>query len=179
MGKRITVYCASSDVLDIKYKEAARDFAREASLLEYNVVCGGTTKGLMKIIADEMIAVGGNVSGVIPHFMCEKGLEHKGIKDIVYTQTLSQRKENLRNGSDTVVVFPGGIGTLDEFFETMVLKWQGQFSGKLVLFNQEGYYDQLIALFNNFYKEKTINDDVLNSVIIVKDLDELFEQLVT
>ncbi|MHC1779752.1 MAG: TIGR00730 family Rossman fold protein [Bacteroidales bacterium] len=173
MSKRICVYCSSSNILEEKYVKAAREFAQAASLLGYTIVCGGSVMGLMGVIIDTMIEKGSPVEGFIPGFMEDMEIHHKGIKQLGVVGTMSERKELLRQNSDAVIAFPGGLGTMEEFMETFTLKRLGQYDGSVILFNQDGFYDQLLCLFEHFAKNKFLNSNYRDSLIVVNSVDEL------
>ena len=114
--KSALFFCSSSDI-DPKYIDAARRVVRATCLKGYTIVSGGATKGLMKVVADEAQACGAANIGVLPRFMEE--FSHPNLTQLIWTDTMSQRKDLMRlYGSDIAVALPGGIGTLDELFET-------------------------------------------------------------
>lgn len=177
MGKRVCVYCSSSNILESKYTEAAREFARAASVLNYTIVCGGSMRGLMGVIIDTMLEKGTNVEGVIPGFMGEMELQHPRIKQLEIVDTMSRRKELLRDNTDAVIAFPGGLGTLEEFLETYTLKRLGQYDGAVILFNQDGFYDKLIELFNHFVEKNCLGQNFRDSLIVVDTIENLIEAI--
>ena len=175
MSKRICIYCSSSNILEEKYVKAAREFAQAASLLGYTIVCGGSVMGLMGVIIDTMLEKGSPVEGYIPGFMEDMEIHHKGIKQLGIVQTMSERKELLRQDSDVVIAFPGGLGTMEEFVETFTLKRLGQYDGTVILFNQDGFYDKLLGLFEHFVKNKFLNSNYKESLVVVNSVEELIE----
>lgn len=183
MSKRVSIYCSSSDILDPIYREAALQFAEAASFNNFTVVCGGSIRGLMGDIITRMLEIGstapnrGRVEGVIPKFMGELEIHHPKISHLTITESMSQRKELLRKGCDAVVAFPGGLGTLEEFVETFTLKRLGKFDGETIIFNQNGFYDPLLALFNHFVKEKMMNANYTESLVVVDSVELLIEAI--
>jgi len=177
MGKRICVYCSSSDILEDKYKEVAQCFAKAASLYSYTIVCGGSCKGLMGIIIDTMIETGAKVEGVIPGFMKELKFHHPTLNKMEVVSTMSERKDMLREDTDAVVAFPGGLGTLEELIETFTLKRLGIYSGDVIIFNQDGFYDPLISLFEHFEKKRVLNSNWRECLKIVDSLDDLISSI--
>ena len=146
--RRVVIFCSASDNIDPKYNEAAREVVRALHALNCTVVSGGGFRGTMGAITDESIRVGGRHVAVLPRFM--KGLENPGIREVVWTDTMSERKERMRLGADAAIALPGGIGTLDEFAETHTLVKLGQFSGRLFVLNIDGFYDPFIALLDHY-----------------------------
>ena len=177
MSKRLCVYCSSSNILEEKYIEAAREFAKAASLLSYTVVCGGSFRGLMGIIIDTMLSAGSSsrVEGVIPEFMGKMEIHHPMIKRLQIVDSMSKRKELLRKETDAVIAFPGGLGTLEEFLETLTLKRLGQYDGLVILFNQDGFYDSLLAMLEQFVQNRVLNSNYLDSLIVVDNVNDLIE----
>ncbi len=173
MSKRICIYCSSSNIIEEKYVKAAREFAGAASLLGYTIVCGGSVMGLMGIIIDTMIENGSAVEGFIPGFMEDMEIHHKGITQLGVVDTMSERKELLRQNSDVVIAFPGGLGTMEEFLETFTLKRLGRYDGTVILFNQDGFYNKLIDLLEHFVKNKFLNSNYKESLIVVNSVEEL------
>jgi len=173
MARRICVYCSSSDVLEEKYREAAQCFAKAASLYKYTVVCGGSSKGLMGIIIDTMIAEGAKVEGIVPEFMKDLEFHHPSLNNIVVVSSMSERKDMLREETDAVIAFPGGVGTLEELIETFTLKRLGIYSGEVIIFNQEGFYDPLLSLFEHFEKKKVLNSNWRDGLKVVKSISDL------
>lgn len=200
MSKRICIYCSSSNTLEEKYVKAARDFAQAASLLNYTVVCGGSLRGLMGVIIDTMLSNensqlsseneisacfnedfklsndnGSRIEGVIPEFMGEMEIHHPRLKKLQIVGSMSERKELLRKDTDAVIAFPGGLGTLEEFLETFTLKRLGQYDGSVILFNQDGFYNSLLALLDQFVENRVLNSNYRDSLVVVSSVDELIE----
>ena len=177
MSKRVCVYCSSSNTLDDKYKEAAGDFAKAAFLHNYTIVCGGSIRGLMGIIIDTMLRNGGSIEGVIPQFMQEIEIQHPNLKNLTLVDTMSRRKELLRENCDAVVALPGGIGTLDELFEVFTLKKLDMYSGKVMVLNIYGFYDPLICLLDHLVKESCLCPNYRKSLLIFNNIEELIEAI--
>lgn len=175
MSKRLCVYCSSSNILEDKYREAAKNFAEAASLLGYTIVCGGSIMGLMGVIIDVMVERGSIVEGYIPGFMEDMEIQHPSVKNLEVVDTMSKRKELLRENTDAVIAFPGGLGTIEEFLETFTLKRLGQYDGSVILFNQDGYYNKLIELLDHFAENKFLNSNYRDTLIVVNSVKELME----
>ena len=173
MNKRVCIYCSSSNTLDKKYREAAADFAVAASLHSYTVICGGSIRGLMGVVIDTMLENNGSVEGVIPYFMQDIEIHHPNLKNLTLVDTMSKRKELLREGCDAVVALPGGVGTLDELLEVFTLKKLDMYSGKIMLLNIYGFYDSLIALFDHLVEENCLCPNYRQSLHIFDNTDDL------
>ena len=105
-------YCSACEAIDPQYNEAARHIVRAAALRGYTIVSGGTVKGTMRVVCEAALQSGAPTKGVLPRFM--KGLEYPGMTRTIWTETMSERKEAMREGVDIAIALPGGIGTMDE-----------------------------------------------------------------
>lgn len=168
--KAALFFCSSSDV-DSKYVEATRQIVRATCLKGYSVVSGGATKGLMKVVADEASACGVPNIGVLPRFMEE--FYHPDLTRMIWTDTMSQRKDLMRlHGPDIAVALPGGIGTLDEFFETYTLAKLGKYGGKVVLFNCYGFYDGVRDMMDTLVRENMLERKTRSMLYIPSTVQE-------
>ena len=146
--KRLAVFCSASSEIDPKYNKVAREFVRAASLRGYGIVTGGTVKGTMGEVSDELHAVGGYHKGVIPRFM--KQFVYPDLSELVWTDTMAERKTLMREDTCAVVALPGGVGTLDELIETVALVHLKQYFGKIAVLDHDGFYEPLKALLDHY-----------------------------
>lgn len=146
--RKAVIYCSASNKIDPKYNQAARQVVRAACLHGYAIVSGGTVKGTMGVVCDEASRNGAEVICVIPRFM--GGLEHPLATETIWTERMSERKDLMREGTDIAIALPGGIGTIDELIETLTLAKLGKYSGKVVAYNVDGFYDTLKAMLDHF-----------------------------
>ena len=146
--KTAVFFCSASNKIDPKFNDLAREAIRAACAAGYDIRSGGTVKGTMKVICDEARAGGARVTAAIPHFMI--GLEYPDLDECEWTPTMSTRKESMREGTCLAVALPGGIGTIDELIETLVLAKLGKYDGKVTALNYEGFYDPLKVLLDHF-----------------------------
>ncbi len=146
-ARKAVFYCSASYTIDPKYNQAARDIVRAACLHGYGIVSGGTVKGTMAVVCDEAMKHGVEVIGILPRFMDE--LVYPGMTKTVWTDTMSERKELMREGCSLAVALPGGIGTLDELIETLVLVKLGRLDCRIAAVNVDGFYDPLKALLEH------------------------------
>ncbi|HNW37128.1 MAG TPA: TIGR00730 family Rossman fold protein [Candidatus Ozemobacteraceae bacterium] len=153
----VCIYCASSADVSERIREDGR---RVGVLLAENglaLVYGGTTCGLMKVTADAHKAAGGHVIGIVPQFMLERGIDNSdGQDETVIVPDMAARKSAMIDRSGAFIVLPGGMGTLDELFDTLVNKQLGRHAKPIVLMNTDGYYDPLIALLKHGIECRTI-----------------------
>ncbi len=129
--------------------------------------------GLMGIIIDTMLKNGGRVEGAIPEFMGDMEIQHPEIEHLTVVDTMSRRKEVLRENTDAVVAFPGGLGTLEELLETYTLKRLGKYDGTVIIFNQDGFYNKLLNLLEHFAENKFLKTNYRESIVVVNSVEEL------
>lgn len=142
--KGLCVFCASSQRVDAKYKDTAREVGRLTALQGWRLLNGAGSEGLMAASAEGCQQAGGKVTGIIPQWMIDKGWLYRGLDEVVVTEDMAERKQLLRDRCDAVLVLPGGMGTMEELFETTTQKQLGRFPKPIVLLNQDGYYDDLL-----------------------------------
>ena len=173
-GKVAVFFCSASFDIDPKYNQAAREYVRAACLRGYGISSGGTTKGTMRVVVDTAREYGALTKGVLPRFMTE--VVHPGLDELIWTDTMSERKEVLRMDADVAVALPGGIGTLDEFFETLTLAKLGLFRGKVIAVNVDGFYDKLKELLDELVSKKMMDAETRALAHFVDTVEE-FEAL--
>lgn len=144
--KWLTVFCGSSHQVDDSFLQGAAEVGRLLCEMGFGVVYGGGGRGLMGSLADAVLSHGGAIHGVIPRFMIEREWVHRQVASMDVVTTMSERKNRLIELGDIIMALPGGIGTLDEFFEAVTLRQLGCHEKPLLLFNQSGYYDPLLLL---------------------------------
>jgi uncharacterized protein (TIGR00730 family) len=141
---RIGVYCGSSAGKDLKFRLAAKEFGRLLVDRGYGLVYGGGKVGLMGVLADAVLDAGGEVIGVIPEFLATKELIHPGVADMRRVADMHSRKALIAALSDAFVALPGGLGTLDELFETLTWSQLGLHAKPVGLLNVDGYFHPLV-----------------------------------
>ncbi len=172
--KKAVFFCSASKDIKSEYNQAARQIVRAACLSGYDIVSGGTVKGMMWDISDEASHYGVEVIGAIPRFM--KGLEHPALTKCIWTDRMSERKDAMREGTCLAVALPGGIGTLDELAETYCLAKMGIYPGRVVAFNMDGFYEPFRTQLD-LYVERGFLDEKSRALIsfpgTVEELKEL------
>ena len=179
MQKRICVFCASSNRIAPQYVEAAAQFARLAVHEGYTMVCGGTSKGLMRVLIGAVIDAGGVVEGVVPAFMYHYGWADEHLTHITVVETMRERKHLMIKDADAVVALPGAIGTLEELTEVISLKRLGLFYKPIIIFNSHGYYDLLLRFFDHMVSEKMMGTDQRNAWRVVNRVEDILPAIDT
>ncbi len=158
MGKRVCVFCASSDLSDKIYLDSAFRLGEILAENSIEVAYGGGMAGCMGRLADGALSKGGKVFGVIPKFMFDLEWGHDKITELKIVNSLSERKEILLESSDATVALPGGSGTLEELFEAITLKRLGVYLNPIIIVNIKGYYSPCIELLENSIEEKFMDE---------------------
>ncbi|MCQ2140860.1 MAG: TIGR00730 family Rossman fold protein [Bacteroidales bacterium] len=172
---KVLFYCSASFEIDPKFNQAAHDIVCAACALGYDIVSGGTIKGTMKVVADAAVECGAKNIGVIPRFM--EQYVYPGLTECTWTETMSERKEKMRDGVDAVVALPGGIGTLDELIETFVLVKLDRYHGKVIVANIDGFYEPLKALLDHYVATGMLDAASRQLIVFPSTVEEVTEAL--
>ena len=141
--ERICVFCGASTGIDPAYADVAAALGRELAARSIEVVTGGGKVGLMGVVADAALAAGGRVIGIIPRFLEQREVAHRGLSELHVVETLHERKALMHELSDAFVALPGGFGTLDELAESVTWAQLGLHAKPIGLVNVAGYFDGL------------------------------------
>ena len=173
--RKAVVFCSASGDIDPKYNEAAREVVRALHSYGWTLVSGGSWRGTMGVIADEMERLGGRHIGVLPRFMA--GLEYPHLTELIWADTMAERKERMREGTSAVIALPGGIGTLDELIESHVLVKLGRYRGKLLVLNVDGFFDPFRALLDHYAATGMLDSRDRSLIIFADTVDALTQYL--
>jgi len=175
--RRVCVYCGSSSGANPVHREAAEQLGALLAGRGIGLVYGGGNVGLMGAVADGALQAGGEVIGVIPAALMEKELGHTGVTKLHVVASMHERKQLMADLSDGFIALPGGIGTLEELFETFTWLQLG-FHGKPVgLLNVLGFYDHLLAFLRHATAEEFLRPSHLDSLLVETDASELLERM--
>lgn len=175
--KNVAIYCASSTKIRPVYFDAADRLGRLFAKEGLRMVFGAGNMGLMGKMADAMLAEGGEMTGVIPEFMIEQGWHHKGCQEIIATKDMADRKTWIWQHSDALVALPGGIGTLDELSEILVLKQLGVLTHPIVVLNTDGYYDGLLHVLEHMVEENFLLPMHKDMFEVVREPEEVLDAI--
>ena len=151
--RSICVYCGSSPGSSTRYRAAARTMAAELVREGISLVYGGGSVGLMGIIADEVMQLGGIVTGVIPDALMQREVGHTKLTQLHVVRDMHERKALMAELSDGFIAMPGGIGTLEELFETTTWSQLGLHDKPVGLLNVDGFYDGLIEFMQHMVRQ--------------------------
>ena len=155
---KICVFGASSRDLARVYYDEAYALGAELAARGHAIVFGGGSSGLMGAAARGAKSRGGYLVGVAPRFFDEPGILYELCDEMIFTETMSERKKTMEDMSDAFVTLPGGIGTFEEFFEALTLKQLGRHAKPMALLNTHGYYDALEAMM-----QRAVDEEFLTS----------------
>jgi len=146
---RLAVYCGSSPGADPAFAEAARALGEEMARRGIGLVYGGGRLGLMGIVADAVIAGGGETYGVIPQALIDLEVAHTGLTEIHVVTTMHERNATMTELTDAFVALPGGIGTFDELFEAWTWNALGYHAKPFCLLNIAGFWDGMLTFLDH------------------------------
>ena len=147
--KSICVYCGSRTGHAEAHAQTARALARELVRNDIALVYGGGNIGLMGVIADEVLRLGGEVTGVIPKGLLEMEVGHQELTRLHIVKDMHERKAMMMDLSDGFIALPGGLGTLEELFEVLTWSQLGYHAKPVGLLNAHGFFDGLIAFIQH------------------------------
>jgi uncharacterized protein (TIGR00730 family) len=166
MIQRIAVYCGSKKGRKVAYESAAKQLGAVLVDAKIELVFGGARVGLMGVVADAVINQGGRVTGVIPHGLDTKEVVHQNLTELVNVSGMHERKAKMLDLADAFIALPGGIGTMDEFFEAWTWYQLGIHTKPVGLLNVDGYFDSLIKYLHSMADQDFLSQVHINSLCI-------------
>ncbi|MGE5151641.1 MAG: TIGR00730 family Rossman fold protein [Rhodospirillaceae bacterium] len=173
----VCVFCGSRFGSDPGIREMAAKLGELLARENMTLVYGGGGVGLMGVLANAALAAGGNVVGVIPTFLLKREAGHPALTRTVVVDTMHQRKLEMFERSEAIVVLPGGIGTLEEFFEVLSWRTLGLHTKPIVILDRAGYWRPLADLLRSCVEGGFAAPAHLDHVAFIEDLDQLLPTL--
>jgi len=180
----VCIYGASSNAIDKIFLDTAYSLSASLTKRGHTLIFGGGANGVMGATARGANDNGGKMIGVAPTFFTVDGVLYDNCTEFIYTETMRERKKILEDKSDAFIIAAGGIGTMDEFFEILTLKQLEQHDKPIVIYNVNGFYDDLLAMLQktadkNFMKHKSLElysvfdneDDIIDYIENYKPQD--------
>lgn len=149
----VCVYSASSTKIDPVYFQAAEELGRLLAEHHIRLINGAGSIGLMCSVADAVLKNGGEVTGVIPHFMVEQNWHHTGLTELIEVESMHERKQKMANLSDGIIALPGGCGTLEELLEIITWKQLGLYLNPIIILNVNRFFDPLLEMLEKAIEE--------------------------
>jgi uncharacterized protein (TIGR00730 family) len=175
--KRLAVYCGSAPGSRSVFAAAARATAEVMVGRDVELVYGGGRLGLMGLIADSVLDLGGQVYGVIPAALVDLEVAHEGITELHRVDTMHERKAKMTELADAFLALPGGIGTLDELFEAWSWNALGYHAKPFCLLNVEGFWDGLIHFIDQATESGFLSQQRRSQLLVAQTPDEALELL--
>jgi uncharacterized protein (TIGR00730 family) len=175
--KHLAVYCGSALGSSPVFAEAARATARAMVSQGVELVYGGGRLGLMGLIADTVLELGGRVDGVIPEALIDLEVAHTGVTELHRVETMHERKAKMTDLADAFLALPGGIGTLDELFDAWSWNALGYHAKPFCLLNVEGFWDGLIEFMDHATASGFLSAQRRNQLLVAATADEALEML--
>ena len=179
----ICVYGAASNAIDERFLNTGYALGKAIAERRHSLIFGGGDTGMMGAVARGAHENGAHVTGIAPEYFNVDGVLYPLNDEIIYTKTMRIRKQKMEDMSDGFIVSPGGVGTLEEFFELFTQKQLGRLKKPLAILNTDGYYDPMFEMLNymvekNFIGKKNIDqflvtDDIKKALDYIEDPDEI------
>ena len=175
--KKICIFCGSSMGFDPIYRKKAVELGQAMVEKQCELLYGGGSVGLMKIIADVMLENKCKVIGTITNHLMDMEVGYDDIDELIVVDSMAERKKILEDMADGFIAMPGGLGTMDEFFEAFVLSQLRVFDKPVALYNVNGFYDDIIRFIDHAAKEGFIRKEHAYNLIVSDDPKELLEMM--
>ena len=174
---KICIFGASSEQIEKIYIDTAESLGRAVAVRGDAVIFGAGKYGVMGAAARGVSAAKGELIGVSPKFFIEDRVLYDGCTELVFTETMRERKAIMEDRADAFVICAGGIGTFEEFFEVLTLKQLRRHSKPIVIYNVNGYYDSLLNMMKKSVSEGFMSDECLKLYTVADTEQEVFEQI--
>lgn len=174
--KRVCIFCGANAGAP-SYGEATKQAAEFLVQQGLELVYGGGSVGLMRVIADAVLTAGGKVIGVIPHELATRELLHTGLSDLHVVESMHERKALMAKLSDAFIALPGGFGTLDELFEILTWGQLGQHTKPVGLLNINGYFNKLLEFIDHTMAEAFVKEKYRELFHVDVTIEGLWERM--
>ena len=169
----ITVYLGAREGNEPVFREAAAEIGKWIAEAGHRLIYGGSGIGLMGVLADAAMESGGEVIGVEPQFFIDDGFLHEGITKTIPTETMAERRLLMMEMGDAFIALPGGIGTLDEISEVIVMAALGKHKKPCILYNKNGYYDLLRGMFDRMMHYEFMAEEARDRIVFADTLEDI------
>jgi uncharacterized protein (TIGR00730 family) len=175
--KTLAVFCASRDGTKAEYTAAAQSLAQALCGAGITLVYGGAKVGLMGVLADRMLQLGGEVIGVIPQSLVDVELQHPDITQCYVVNSMHERKAKISELADGYIMLPGGFGTFEEFFEVITWAQLGFHQKPCGIFNVADYFQGLLAFIETSVAQEFIYADDAKRMLVADNAVNLLQQM--
>lgn len=175
--KCVTIFCGSSKGSNPLWEKMAFDLGKKLADQNIKLVYGGASIGLMGAVANGCLAAGGTVVGIIPDFLATREIAHQGLSELLVVKTMHERKLKMYEMADAFIMLPGGIGTFEEFFESLTWSQLGLHQKPIGILNADGYYTSLIDFMHKSVEAQFVKQQHLKPILISTEINELLEKI--
>lgn len=175
--KSIAVFCGSSEGNDLKVISDAQYLGKVMAKEDIALVYGAAKIGIMGKVAEAVLEHNGKAIGVIPEFLKLKEVVHLGLHELIATETMHERKLKMHELSDGFIALPGGFGTFEELFEIITWAQLGLHQKPIGLLNSNGFYDDLIKMFETMVAKGLLKISNLDLLIVEDDVNRLLDKM--
>ncbi|MEL6655261.1 MAG: TIGR00730 family Rossman fold protein [Bacteroidota bacterium] len=175
--KAISVFCGSSNGQQAVYREQAFQLGQYLAQEGIKLVYGGAKVGLMGAVADGALAGGGEVIGMLPHFLSAKEIAHPGLTELILVDSMHERKQLMNEHCEGVIALPGGFGTLEELFEMLTWAQLGLHQKPIGILNIAGYYDALVQLLDHMVEQGLLRLSNRQMLLVDSSISGLVQQM--
>ena len=173
----ICVYGASSKTIDAQFTDAGHALGYLLAHHGYGLVFGGGDNGMMGAVARGTHDGGGRIIGIAPRFFNVDGVLYPHCDELIYTETMRERKQKMEDLSGAFIVSPGGIGTFEEFFEILTLKQLGRTKKPLVILNTAGYYDDILNMMRHTVESNFMSAQTFDLIAVVNTPEQAIDYI--
>lgn len=173
----IAVFCASSGLIDEIYKQDAQKLGEVIGKRGWQLVFGGTNRGLMRIVGNATMSAGGKTLGIIPACLQKRGIAAQWVTTQIVTPDMKERKALMRSHADAFVALPGGWGTLEEIIEVITLKQLGEHTKPIVFLNTNGFYEEFLLFIAQAREKKFISHAYDSLYYVANNVEEAIAYL--
>lgn len=173
----ICLYGASSNAIAKSYINPTEELGAKIAERGHTLIYGGGAAGLMGAAARGAYSRGGKIIGIVPSFLNVDGILFDKCDEMIFTETMRERKQLMEESADAFIVTPGGVGTFDEFFEILTLKQLGRHSKSIAVFNINGYFNSLIEQLKNAVHKQFMNPESFELCMFTDNADKLINYI--
>lgn len=177
--KSIGIFCGSSFGTDPQFKNTVSSLGRLLAQREISVVYGGANVGLMSVLADSVLNAGGRITGVMPRFLQKREIAHPGLSEIIFCESMHDRKKKMFELSEGFLALPGGFGTLDEIFEILSWRQLGLHDFPIAFLNIDGFFDHLKLFFDHMAQNQFLSLEGRKTALFESDINVLLDRMTT
>ncbi len=173
----LAVFCGSKNGNNPVYTEHAKELGKILAKNNITLIYGGGSTGMMGAVADAMMESGGKVIGIIPQRLVDREHQHENITELSIVEDMHVRKKRMYELCDAAVILPGGVGTLDEFFEMVTWNQLSIHDKKIYIINSENFFDPLLKHLEHMENQGFLYESVIQSITVFNEPRELLPQI--